>query len=353
MTTFDPLEPRILCKHPRPIDPVPSPGNPDSAITFAAIGDYGYKGVGEPLTSALVHAWNPDFIITVGDNNYPSGSSKTIDRNVGQYFQDYIYPYAGKYGAGSPTGENRFFPVPGNHDWDASGLKPYLNYFNLPNNERYYDFVKGAVHFFGLDSEPQEKDGTSASSTQAKWLQAGLAASTSAFNVVYLHKPPYSSGKNGSNKGLQWPFAAWGADAVLAGHDHDYERIIGPKDNLPYFVNGAGAGRRGFGKPTTGSAVRYNDFGAMRIYASPRRMEFVFEGVDGTLVDDFVIRARDHSQPIPAPRKHRHHAVAAMAATAVITPPPPTTALPFSDQPLARRAQRSLVVEQGDEDTLW
>src|SRR4051794_35947920 len=90
MNTIDPLEPRILCKHHHPIDPTPTAGSPDSAISFAAIGDYGYKGVGEPLTSALVHSWNPDFIVTLGDNNYPDGSSGTIDRNIGQYFQDYI-----------------------------------------------------------------------------------------------------------------------------------------------------------------------------------------------------------------------------------------------------------------------
>jgi hypothetical protein len=331
MNTLDPLEPRVLCKHHRPIDPTPTPGDPGSAINFAAIGDYGYKGVGEPLTSALVHTWNPDFIITLGDNNYPDGASKTIDRNVGQYFQDFIYPYAGKYGTGSPTGENRFFPVPGNHDWKASGLKPYLGYFNLPNNERYYDFVKGPVHFFALDADPHEPDGESAGSKQAQWLKATMAASTSPFNVVYLHEPPYSSGKHGNNKTTQWPFAAWGADAVLAGDDHDYERIIGPKDNLPYFVNGAGAGRRSFHGHTKGSVVQYNDFGAMKIYASPRRMEFQFVGVDGTLVDDFAIRRRDHSQPIPPPRHHHRVTQATVPATAARRAiAPPTMTFPFS-----------------------
>ena len=322
MNTIDALEPRILCKHHHPIDPTPTAGSPDSAVSFAAIGDYGYKGVGEPLTSALVHSWNPDFIITLGDNNYPDGSSGTIDRNIGQYFQDYIYPYAGKYGAGSPTGENRFFPVPGNHDWKASGLKPYLSYFNLPNNERYYDYVKGPVHFFALDTDPNEPDGDSASSKQAKWLEAGLAASTSKFNVVYMHEPPYSSGKHGNNKTTQWPFAAWGADAVLSGDDHDYERIIGPKDGLPYFVNGAGAGRRSFHGHTKGSVVQFNkDFGAMQIYASPRRMEFKFVAQDGTLVDDFAIRRRDHSQPIVGGKHHHHHSTTASAAAVAAVAP--------------------------------
>ncbi|MFO0843989.1 MAG: metallophosphoesterase [Gemmataceae bacterium] len=47
-----------------------------------------------------------------------------IDRNIGRYFSDYIFPYSttspggtGQFGNGSPTGHNQFFPVPGNHDW--------------------------------------------------------------------------------------------------------------------------------------------------------------------------------------------------------------------------------------------
>jgi len=315
---LDALEPRILCKH-HHFSPIPSPGSPDSAITFAAIGDYGYKGVGEPETARLVQSWDPDFVITLGDNNYPQGAASTIDRNIGQYFHNFIYPYAGRYGAGSPTGENRFFPVPGNHDY-GSGLGPYLKYFTLPGNERYYDFVKGPVHFFAIDSEAA--DGEGADSAQAKWLEAGLAASTSAFNVVYDHSPPYSSGKHGNNGAMQWPFAAWGADAVLSGDDHDYERIIGPKDGLPYFVNGAGAGRRSFHGHTKGSVVQFNkDFGAMRIYASPRRMEFKFVAQDGTLVDDFAIRRRDHSQPIVGGKHHHHHSTTASAAAVAAVAP--------------------------------
>jgi tartrate-resistant acid phosphatase type 5 len=52
---------------------------------------------------------------------------------------------------------------------------------------------------------------------------------------------------------MQWPFAAWGATAVLAGHDHDYERLT--VGGLPYFVNGLGGeGQVAFtGPPLAGS----------------------------------------------------------------------------------------------------
>lgn len=42
----------------------------------------------------------------------------------------------GNYGEGALT--NRFFPCLGNHDWSTPGAQPYLDYFELPCNERFY-----------------------------------------------------------------------------------------------------------------------------------------------------------------------------------------------------------------------
>jgi tartrate-resistant acid phosphatase type 5 len=187
-------------------------------VRFAVIGDFGMGNQAEADVAALVHGWNPDIVITVGDNNYPSGAADTIDANVGQFYHDYIFPYTGKYGPGAVV--NRFFPTLGNHDWYTAGAQPYLDYFSLPGNERYYDFVWGPVHFFALDSDENEPDRVNQASIQAGWLQQALAASTSRWNVVYFHYPPYSSGMHGSTAWMRWPFAAWGADVVLAGHDH-------------------------------------------------------------------------------------------------------------------------------------
>jgi hypothetical protein len=121
-------------------------------VRLAVIGDYGTASKKEEAVANLVKSWNPDFIITVGDNNYPDGTALTIDPNIGQYYHDFIFPYNGIYGSGSAT--NRFFPSLGNHDWRATGALPYLNYFTLPGNERYYDFIWGPVHLFALDSDP-------------------------------------------------------------------------------------------------------------------------------------------------------------------------------------------------------
>jgi tartrate-resistant acid phosphatase type 5 len=257
-----------------------------TTVRFAVIGDYGESGANEAAVAALVKSWNPDFIITTGDNNYPDGTAETIDQNIGQYYHSFIHPYVGAYGSGATT--NRFFPSLGNHDWRTAGALPYLNYFTLPGNERYYDFTRGVVHFFAVDSDPNEPDGILSNSTQASWLQNRLATSASCWDLVYFHHAAFSSGQHGSFTAMQWPFQTWGADAVLMGHDHDYERIV--LGGFPYFVNGAGgAGIRTFkNPPTDGSQVRYNSkHGAMLVTATATTITYQFVAVDGQVVDTF------------------------------------------------------------------
>jgi len=80
---------------------------PAAQITVGIIGDYGaaYSGAvgtsNEQAVANLVKSWNPDFIITTGDNNYPNGEASTIDTNIGQFVHEFIYPHVGAYGPGS------------------------------------------------------------------------------------------------------------------------------------------------------------------------------------------------------------------------------------------------------------
>jgi hypothetical protein len=189
----------------------------------------------------------------------------------------------GRYGEGATT--NRFFPSLGNHDWSTRSL-PYLDYFVLPGNERYYDFVWGDVHLLAIDSDPHEPDGITASSRQAAWLKTRLASSKSRWQVVYMHHPPYSSGSHGSSVELRWPYAAWGADLVLAGHDHHYERV--EVAGTVHIVNGLG-GRSIYpvGKPIEGSVLRYNEnYGAQFIEASATKLVSRFLDVRGKTIDE-------------------------------------------------------------------
>lgn len=268
-------------------DPAGDPGDPNGTIHFAVIGDFGADLPPQAEVAALVAARAPEFIITVGDNNYYVGDATTIDRNIGKYFHEFIAPYTGAYGQGAA--HNRFYPSPGNHDWGTGTLQPYTDYFRLPGNERYYEFRRGPVHFFAVDSDTHEPDGVAADSAQAAWLQAALAASDAAFKVVYFHHAPYSSGWHRGALALRWPFKAWGADVVLAGHDHHYERLV--VDDLLYIVNGVGgASLRDFAGEEVGTQRGTpHVFGAMFVEADPRRMTLSMVAANGGLVDRVTI----------------------------------------------------------------
>ncbi len=266
----------------RDVEPEPLP------LRFVAVGDYGTTLPGSFALAALVHALEPRLVITLGDNNYPDGAAATIDANVGQHFHDYIHPYAGSYGSGAAV--NRFFPCLGNHDWLSPGAAPYLAYFELPGNERYYSVRRGPVELFALDSDLSEPDGILASSAQAAWLQAALAASSAPFRIVYLHHAPYSSSAvHGSQGLLQWPFRAWGASLVLAGHDHLYERAS--VSGLPYVVCGLGGNvRYPFGPPIGGSALRFNATeGCLLAVADEESLRLQLVTTGDAVVDDFVL----------------------------------------------------------------
>jgi predicted phosphodiesterase len=257
-------------------------------ITFAVIGDYGADNENELAVANLVKSWNPDLIITVGDNNYEHGESESIDKNIGKYYHEYIGNYMGVYGEGSP--ENRFFPCLGNHDWySMTKANPYLEYFTLPGNERYYDYVVENVHFFVLDSDENEPDGITSASNQAVWLKNKLSESASKFNVVYFHHAPYTSGEHGNTIVLQWPFKEWGADVVLSGHDHEYERIS--VDDFPYFVVGnGGRSLREFKNVIPESLVRYSsNYGAVLVKVDTGKMDFESYSIDGKLVDRYSL----------------------------------------------------------------
>lgn len=270
------------------------------AQRFAAIGDYGFAGTAERDVANLVKSWNPEFIITLGDNNYDQGDSATIDQNIGQYYHEYIGSYKGRYGPSAST--NRFFPSLGNHDYYTRNGEAYKEYFTLPGNGRYYDFVRGDVHFFALNSDPAEPDGISATSGQARWLQARLAASKARWKVVYLHHAPYSSGAHGSTPTLQWPFQQWGASVVLAGHDHHYERL--QQDGLPYFVNGLG-GRsyyRVSAQPLPQSRLTFTgDYGAMLLNANPDSLTLQFFTRSRRLIDTYVLHRPAGTAPLLYP----------------------------------------------------
>ncbi len=278
-TPFTPIDtPTIL-----PPTPVPGP------VRFAVIGDYGDGGEAEGMVAELVKSWDPDLIITTGDNNYPHGQKSMIDSHIGQFYADFIYPYHGEYKSDAEI--NRFFPSLGNHDvWTKKG-EAYLDYFTLPGNERYYTFNWDFVQFFALNSNAMEPDGFRKDSAQALWLENEIKSSETQWQIVYFHQPPYSSGIHGSTEYMRWPFKNWGVDLVISGHDHTYERF--EIDGLTYIVNGLGGHSiYDFVDILPESQVRYNSsYGALLVEAFPERITFQFVNTSNKVIDQFEITA--------------------------------------------------------------
>jgi len=111
-----------------------------TTVRFAAFGDYG-NGPGANAVATLIKGRTPDFIVSVGDNCYDGIPLAT---QVGNKYDTFV-----KGG--------RFFSAVGNHEYSDKCGGPsaanYFSYFTFPNNERYYDFVRGPVHFFRAELE--------------------------------------------------------------------------------------------------------------------------------------------------------------------------------------------------------
>jgi hypothetical protein len=257
-------------------------------VCFAVIGDYGWMGEDEEDVAALVKGWEPDFILTTGDNNYEYGEYATLSQNIGQFYCDYIYNFdaPAQYrceGRAFEDSLNRFFPSPGNHDEKGPyDLEPYLNYFSLPGEEEFYTFTWGPVALYSissLSSADFEK--------QKGWLVEELGKSKKAFQIVYFHHAPFSPGRHGDTERMQWDFHQWGADVVVTGHDHIYARLTHHgQGGLPYIVNGVG------GKSLYYCDEDYNTegvevlscedeyYGAIRCWADSTRMILEFYSID-------------------------------------------------------------------------
>jgi predicted MPP superfamily phosphohydrolase len=202
-------------------------------VRFIAFGDSGGGGSDQYALMEQMYTVPYDLMIHTGDVAYEDGS-------IGQ-FEDNVFGVYADLFRNIP-----FFPASGNHDYHTLGAAPFRDVFDLPgNNEKWYSFDWGRVHFAALDTEEDY-------ATQVAWLDADLAATDRPWKVVYMHRPPYSSGSHGSDTTLRNKLApvlkSHGVQLVLSGHDHDYERVK-PQDGVTYVVTGGGGvGTKSVGK---------------------------------------------------------------------------------------------------------
>jgi hypothetical protein len=181
-------------------------------------------------------------------------------------------------------------PVTGNHDYlttggtgcDATnaGAAGYFSYFGAAAGDPskgYYSFDIGAWHLIALNSQCEQAGGCKTTTEQGKWLKADLAAHPAKCTLAYMHVPRFSSG--GHAKAIIQPLwdelYAAGADVVLSGHDHIYERFApqtpsGVLDNArgirQFVVGTGGATHTSFTTNAPNSEIRdANTFGVLRL----------------------------------------------------------------------------------------
>jgi predicted MPP superfamily phosphohydrolase len=201
------------------------PTSKDS-VKFAVIGDNGTGGSAEYQIAKLLAAAHDkfpfDFVVMMGDNLYGGQSPKDFTSKFEKPFKPLLDEGV------------KFYAALGNHD-DAGRQISYEK-FNM-GGKRYYSFKpKNGVRFFALDSNYMDKK-------QLDWLELELKNSASEWKVLYFHHPIYSSGeKHGSNlelrNVLEPVLIKYGADLVLTGHEHFYERVK-PQKGIHYFIVGS------------------------------------------------------------------------------------------------------------------
>jgi len=266
---------------------------------FAAFGDYGIDGGNQPAVAARMKTFNPEFLTTTGDNTYfTSTNISNYDNTQAKYYREFIKitnPASAYFGQGAPV--NNFFPIMGNHDMDIGGgaaaAIPYWNaYWELPGNERYYTFSRGPIDFFMLSSDSREPDSRNVGGTQYTWFVNAYNASTAKFKIVQFHHPAQTSvSAHGPDLNLRaWNFQSLaGITAVLAGHNHNLERL--EFGGIPWFVTGAGGNSLYTISSIDPNSVFRNDtqWGFLLVDANSAGITFRFINAAGQILDTRTI----------------------------------------------------------------
>jgi len=251
-------------------------------------GDIADDGSGDTGTARVVQSIDPDVVLTAGDNAYPDGA-----------LSDYRSWYDPTWGAFKVKTR----PSPGNHDYHTSGAPGYFDYFNGvgaqtgPAGDRgkgYYSFDLGSWHLIALNNYVP----MSAGSAQETWLKADLAAHPGC-TLAYWHEPRFTSGAehaDNTSTGPLWnDLYAAGADVVLNGHNHQYERFArqdpqgnaDPAKGIREFVAGTGGtALYSFGTIQPNSEVRDDtSHGVLKLTLHASSYEWRFVPSDGALAD--------------------------------------------------------------------
>jgi len=261
----------------------PNPGAcDDEMLRFAVVGDWGVAGAGNQAKVAeamntIANQCPYDFIISVGDNFYPSGVSSTQDPQWQASFES-IYSGSGLF---CP-----WYVVLGNHDYkedvDAEiAYSQQSSRWTMPSryfSKSFYYGLGNHADFYFLDTNPYQEDLVrsvhaspltypdlipSDTLGQTHWLDSLLTRSTANWKIVVGHHPVYTCGLRKNQRQyiakLKPMMERNDVAMYLAGHEHDLQIHHPDSTNTRYVVCGAGGIARPINAP-----FEFTDFAAGR-----------------------------------------------------------------------------------------
>jgi len=210
-----------------------------SAVLIGAGDIASCPGGAQGATSALLQANPLATVFAAGDNAYPNGA---------------LTDYQGCYDAAWGQQKARTRPAAGNHEYQTAGAAGYWRYFGAmagDSGKYYYSYDLGSWHIVVINSNDSDVL-TESGSPQEAWLRADLKASAKQCTLAYWHHPRFSSGTTHGSSG--WMQQVWqdlydaGAEIVISGHEHNYERFapqndkggLDPARGIREFVVGTG-----------------------------------------------------------------------------------------------------------------
>jgi predicted phosphodiesterase len=268
----------------------------DAPFTFAVVGDTGDRSPEAAALARRILASHPAFLLHLGDLAYPAAKAAALG---GRFFTPYRRLLA----------RVPIYPTPGNHDF-ASWRAVYGDVFapiadGDPDAPR-YAFDWGAARFVTVSSSSV----AAGTGEATAWLASELEqAARRPWRIVFLHEPPLSAGAKGTSPGLRDALLpvleAGGADLVLSGHSHLYERSVpaclsSPAARVVQIVSGGGGAsldpvpEAHANFPKVVSATHY-----LRIRVGPETIDLRAIAVDGHVIDRFRLR-RDARPPCRA-----------------------------------------------------
>ena len=264
-----------------------TPNSPNPPVVIAAGDIARCDSEGDESTAELLEG-TKGTILTLGDNVYENGTPKEFVNCYG--------PTWGRFKA-------RTRPTLGNHEVHTAGASGYFDYFGKAagkKGEGYYSYDLGGWYLIALNSNCQEVGGCDAGSRQVRWLKHELADNRSRCILAYFHYPLFSSGNYrpgiASMKPIWEALYSAGADVVLNGHDHNYQRFApqnpdggaSPEHGIREFVVGTGGGNLYPIESPLSHIESYNDdtYGVLKVTLLPKSYEWRFLAAQGSTFTD-------------------------------------------------------------------